>query len=430
MSLLLVSVLFVSFISFSYPLPQSQILSEPSVSTLPVVSRQFFLERDICRPNLNVSITTFECAFSPESFISDADFDFQPAQCRSLCTPGFGETFDTLRVTRFLSFCSACATFAILRSNFTFVQFPDVLFGGLLQQLEKYICIPRQTCIDTCGPELPGCVYTGSCSSQLCFSSAVSNKTAQVKRYTHRGQGTVLLIDETIGPGNGTLREVVSAKDDTLDGIFNNSIDYCPDRGASFPISASGDFEGPLTDGRRTLLTKSGQCRVPSTFFNFSEYEVVRVPTNCDYCDSSLAALWISFDFFNKYTRICIPREICIQQCGTEGYGCVYTGSCQSRICFSGIDSKLPAVFTRLSDDGTDSEISVDNSGGPVDNDPPVFGPLGSRGDATSVPSIGEELEPEISPMESPNEGGMFTMEPEFVRTVQPGLDELPFTSF
>lgn len=124
---------------------------------------------------------------------------------------------------------------------------------------------------------------------------------------------------------------------------------------------------------------------------------MVRISTGCDFCGESEAQKWFTPGPDDK-PQVCIPRETCIEMCGPEGYGCVYSGSSLTRLCFSGVDSKRPAVFTTLSDDGRESELFVDNGGEPVDADPPAFGPLGRQGNETSLPSGEESPSPVITP--------------------------------
>lgn len=244
-------------------------------------------------------------------------------------------------------------------------------------------------------------MYTGSCASQICFRGSDSNKTAEILRYTHRGPGTVILVDNTEGSQNGTTNSTDVDNPGDLSQVLLGGADNCDyqDQGLLQYATSTTCATSPLGDGREEARDKV-QCRVACKFFDFSPYEVVRLATRCAFCSSDGAEEWFTQNS-GQQPRVCIPRETCIERCGPEGYGCVYTGSCETRICFSGIDSKRPAVFTTLSDDGKDSELSVDNSGGPKNSDPPVFGSLRGKGNATSVPPAEDSPAPADIPKPS-----------------------------
>lgn len=241
-------------------------------------------------------------------------------------------------------------------------------------------------------------MYTGSCASQICFTDSITNATARIQRYTHRGPGTVILVENS---ENGTMTSGDTSNSGGLPLTIVKGGEQCFRNGEDLLNSVAKNCSlGPIADGREDA-TQQEQCRVACNDFDYSPYEVVRIfNSSCTFCSTSDAEEWFTPAPVDE-KHICVPRQVCIDVCGPEGYGCVYSGSCRSRICFSGIDSKKPAVFTTLSDDGKESELFVDNSGGPVDADPPVFGPLGKEGDATSVPSA--TLSPSPSPTPSPS---------------------------
>lgn len=322
---------------------------------------------DQCYNNSLIPLQFDQCSSSSDVF-GDARFVFvEPTQCRSLCedqSPAFLSPFH--RAVN-CDFCrrESDARRYVLHS------------GGFI-----HICVPRHVCIDECGEEEQGCVYTGSCGSQICFNDSNSGSPARIQRYTHRGPGTVILVENT---ENGTTSSTDANIPADLPLVVHRGADYCLRNGEAVGFKSSKSCSlSPLSDGRENA-TEQGQCRVACESFDYSPYEVVRIFTDCNFCSTSAADEWFTPGPGDE-PHVCIPRQVCIDECGPEGYGCVYSGSCMSRICFSGIDSKKPAVFTALSDDGKESELSVDNNGEPVDTDPPVFGPLGKEGNATSDP--------------------------------------------
>lgn len=200
--------------------------------------------------------------------------------------------------------------------------------------------------------------------------------------YTYQRSGSIIQVDNNPGPESGPLQSTRIDAPQKLSPVLFNGGDPC---GPFQFINSSGECSAsPLTDARDPDAGDR-QCRTVCQDYDFSQYEVVRIFTLCNYCASLDAARWFS-ESSDESKYVCIPRSTCIEQCGAAGHGCVYSGSCQTRICFSGIDAKRPAQFTRLSDDGSESELSVDNSGALLDEDPPVFGRLGQEGNATSVP--------------------------------------------
>lgn len=219
------------------------------------------------------------------------------------------------------------------------------------------LCIPRGVCIDACGPERPGCVYSGSCGALICASGANSSKSAVVKRVTHAGPGTVFAVDGASTPTKGPTRlpgdnRTVHLCNSTMG--FPQATDYCDPTGRT-----------AIVDGRG----KWGQCRAVCRRFDRQEWEMVRFVTKCRFCGRPEVGTYIS-RVVGK-AGICVPREKCVEVCGVERPGCVYTGSCLSQMCFSGINSKRPAEI--VFDAEGRGKVSVNDTGPPIGTDPPVY---------------------------------------------------------
>lgn len=287
-------------------------------------------------------------------------------QCRMACS----ELVEGVTNSRMLTGCTICQNASLLNLN------------PFIYQLGA-ICIPRHVCIENCGPEKPGCVYTGSCFSQNCFKSSVNNKSVNITRYTHRGPGSQFQVQLP----NGTLITGTSSGYKGLSDMISDGYDVCGVRDASFSISTySGRSDySPITDACLNGGRDHCQCRVANTDFGISDLEVVQIPTNCDFCNTAKAEKWFNEIPFGAVKSICIPRQTCIDNCGPEGYGCVYTGSCRSRLCYSSIESKKPLLFSFPNETGFSSTVLMDKSGAPIDQDPPVFSSLGKEGSATDA---------------------------------------------
>lgn len=336
----------VTLATFSYVLA---VFAVPSTR----VPSRLLSDDDICLDSVPFPISTVCFGDWP---IGDAHFgDYR--QCRVACQ--FSEPDeDFFQVTHYATTtgCPFCETDDVK----TYVTPSD---SGL------DICVPRGRCINECGAERPGCVYTGSCASQICLLG-LDDSPSEKKRVTHLGPGSIFRIDSVPGEENGTLISTLDDDPRDMPRAIQGGNDRCPMRDVSFFVTAScsANNDGPFGDGREG---GGGQCRSACKLFNRRGYEVVRIYHECNFCDSHDAD-----EFFSNNTgenRICIPRERCVEECGPEGPGCAYTGSCQSQICFSGIDSKKPAEFPTFTNDGSVVVMTVDNSGQPIAIDPPVF---------------------------------------------------------
>lgn len=279
-------------------------------------------------------------------------------QCRSVC---IGHVPINITASRVVIGCRLCRRQAFLKRK--------------LYLTYEALCIPRHVCIERCGPELPGCVYTGSCFSQICFKSAVDNTTATITRFTHHGPGTQLVVKSS-----ESFINVAAPNTRWLSSRYDYSDDVCDGAENGYRVDTSGECSA-IGDGEEA---DHYQCRVVCGTFDMSSLEVIRLPTYCSFCNRTEASQWIHENSRGK-KRICIPRQTCIEQCGLEGYGCVYTGSCESRICFSSVNSKKAALFTFRNDTGSASSILVDHAGVLVDKDPPVFADPEIRGSATET---------------------------------------------
>lgn len=342
------------------------------------------------------SYSSFGCGYSLQVPIGDVRFDSrdsEPNQCRVLCDDFSNPAYRT----------------DVIESNCTFCQTPEAYQNHVLiqytlgsQTIPQY-CIPRSVCISNCGPELPGCVYTGSCGSQVCFEGAQSTKTALFKLSTVTGPGTILTVDNTPGSENGTLISTDPTKPDDIPDPIEDGQDYCSSLGVLFPTMEYCTFsnEGPIGDGRDEISSGAAQCRGMCDGFDISGYEVVRLDTNCNRCNEADVADQY-FENDGSIISLCIPRQSCEDSCGDEPEGCVYTGSCRSLICFYGINSKKMATLTLVNDMGTSSSISVDNSG-PNQFEPVIFSSPTPTPQATSSTNPATNTSPSPSPSPRPS---------------------------
>lgn len=198
-------------------------------------------------------------------------------------------------------------------------------------------------------------------------------------------------MDNAEGTENGALLTVGTSNPVKPSSNVVLSADQIPSNNITYKFLSSfqcPSSQYPIGDMR---LNESAvaQCRVPCENFDFSPYEALRIATGCQFATLPEADSWFS-NGPNGNPQVCIPREQCFGKCGEQGYGCVHSGTCISRFCFSDMDSQQPAIFTNLSDDGSISEVFVNNSGPVVDADPPYYKFEDSLdGSATTVPPKG-----------------------------------------
>lgn len=284
-------------------------------------------------------------------------------QCRALCG---NFNHPDIQVFQIYSGCLHC------NQSDTIARHVTSLFNYDRSKIDFLICIPRGECMANCGPEKPGCVYSGSCTSQTCFWNQKTRKTALIKRATHIGPGTVLQIEtakENVVVGDklfDVLPTLVYTGGDTCTNATGHTVFYYRD-------DDQCDLTGqtPISDGKRSHHIFQS-CRSICRRFHDRNYEVIQVSKAlCNFCTTAKSHR------FQKKTangqRICIPRSICVEKCGPEPAGCIYSGSCQTLFCFSGIDSKLPADIRVLKDDGSNMTINVDNEKKQEIVDPPSF---------------------------------------------------------
>jgi len=251
------------------------------------------------------------------------------------------------------------------------------------------ICIPRGVCISECGPEEPGCVYTGSCQSQICFESALSEKKAEFRRITHSGARSSFTVDHS-GPDDTepNLELFIAEPGAVFQQYVESRIDRCPALAFVLPfrrVLCLNPGLSPLGALQSTPFEPVvAQCRNVCASFDYTNYEVVVIPTECGFCNKEDAQEFIE-EFEEGSREICVPHDRCDSECGTAYPGCVYSGSCESLICYSGIDSRKAATFPTLTDSGVQTTISVNNSGMPSSIDLPVFVAMGVS--ATTSPS-------------------------------------------
>lgn len=128
-----------------------------------------------------------------------------------------------------------------------------------------------------------------------------------------------------------------------------------------------------------------GLCRTLCSGFDQKDVEVVRRLSKCGFCSRNVAQQYFSENKDDAdRPHLCIPRDVCVKECGEEGKGCVYAGSCKSMYCFSGMDSKKPANVTFVNGKWS---IVVDNTAKPISLDPPAFAGFSANGTVSPVPS-------------------------------------------
>ena len=315
-------------------------------SILPSYALSSFLTTatDICN-SISFPVSASRCRST--DVLGDDTFysTFSNDQCRQVCSNFDDEDY---RVELVQNECDLCDN---VSSNYS-----------QSYHSKKQICIPRELCISQCGEEKPGCVYTGSCRSQICFFGSSSSKPAVFKRLTKNGPRSIITVDnsETGNPSNASAT-ITQSQNIHYPNAIRNEKDVCEKRGTAYPLSSSScKSSNFLIDPRGSSDFSSDQCRQACLDFNEEEYEVSVLRNTCDYCDTAEAD---EFEIpMGGFSAICIRRSLCIEKCGKEEPGCVYTGSCRSQICYSGIDSKKPAYFSRITHAGPRSIITVDNS--------------------------------------------------------------------
>lgn len=301
------------------------------------------------------------CGERNDVALIDGRFFGSPAQCRISCT----------------SFKSSDIDLDVKDTTCKFFQTEK---GKSFSEDDKILCIPRGECIRHCGPESPGCVYSGACTSQVCFSSSLNSAPAKLERVTYAGPGSYVSV--------GSHR--TSAENNTPQVTFElRRAEWCGSirdifrkfkyvrRSASECLSSD-----VLQDGRLEELRVNGtQCRASCEKYRDPLVEVVVFMASCGFCDTEAAT-----DFIDSISgKVCIPRKVCERHCGPPRPGCVYTGSCRSQLCYSGIDSKKPAHISWTSDNNV--RIVVDNEENATTIDPPVFSGLSVPSPSTTPPS-------------------------------------------
>lgn len=368
------------------------------------------IRMDICRKNKTCSTcaalppivsSSFSdyCSESPLAVVGDGGarlyFHAGSNQCRVLCVSFAIQEYRSIILPSNCTFCQtkvAYNNFATLSYASNFVSYP-------------HYCIPRTICISQCGPELPGCIYSGSCASQLCFEGNTSGKKATRQLITVKGPGTVFKVDDTPGKNvNGTLISTYPGFPSDIPQSIAYGEDYCSSRGLL--LNTARDCfttRKPITDALTTSSQVDAQCRIMCFNYNRRTYGVLRRPVDCNLCNQPESDKYVMTGL--KNTTICIPREKCAKSCGKEPDGCVYTGSCRSMICLFGLRTKNAANLT-VTNDGESSTISVDDTG-PLKDDPaflqnalPSLSPTPSKNSAPSpsrFPAPNSSINPVLS---------------------------------
>lgn len=197
------------------------------------------------------------------------------------------------------------------------------LHGKCSGQDGGVVCIPRGVCIKMCGPEKPGCVYSGSCASQTCFTGKKSGRPAELTRVTHVGPGSIITVDD-IADGEPVQPPVSTsaARSGVVSRIIVRGLDSCSRAGGlKFHLETDEcDREGTqaLVDGKpgpATVGDTDGtQCRAACSFFSNENFEIVRFKTECEVCGRSDADAFFGEE--SKY--ICISAATCRERCGIE----------------------------------------------------------------------------------------------------------------
>lgn len=251
------------------------------------------------------------------------------------------------------------------------------------------VCIPRGVCIKQCGQEAPGCVYTGTCTSQTCFKSSVTSGPAELTRVTYYGPGSIITVGNL--STSGLRSQSLSNPESWHVAIckFNNTSN------SFFVATESCSSVTPIGDGR---VGNKGQCRAACLKYAEEDIEVVVNWGTCGVCNPEVAGQYIN----TVNQTVCIPRSTCKLHCGTLVDGCLHSGICFAKICFSGIDSKKPAEIIWLSEDRI--QVSVNNMGRAISYDPPAFAglPISIDSDPSSNgPSLAPT--PSVSPVAGQN---------------------------
>lgn len=279
-------------------------------------------------------------------------------QCRVLC-----DNFNhpDITVTHNFTECDYCAS-----TEAKALYFNHKFINSLIDDI---VCIPRGTCIQSCGQEKPGCVYSGTCTSQTCFKA--NGKPVTITRATFAGPGTLIQFvtadgrKVTIGENYRIVPTTVSDNGDVCRPVSGNYTIYARD---TLQCGRSG--MQAIADGKDPINTNEA-CRSVCSQYNNRDAEVISSFSTCEYCSSQAADKYKTIHSVKK--RICVPRSVCIENCGPELPGCIYSGTCETMHCFSGIDSKKPAVIQVRQDNGSDVEVLIDNQGPALSIDPPIF---------------------------------------------------------
>eukprot|EP00178_Gracilaria_changii_P012629 TRINITY_DN35740_c0_g1_i1.p1 TRINITY_DN35740_c0_g1~~TRINITY_DN35740_c0_g1_i1.p1 ORF type:complete len:426 (+),score=39.64 TRINITY_DN35740_c0_g1_i1:115-1392(+) len=223
-------------------------------------------------------------------------------------------------------------------------------------EISGRMCQPRSLCVAACGNEPPGCVYSGTCRELVCFHEKNTGRAADFRRVTFSGPRTIVRVNDSETSDQGSrlapFEAVLESKDSCSGQRYSLHNSLCDESSDTF-----------LSDGRKEKGDILTQCRTVCRNLQNEDVEIVRMRTYCGACRS----------FANS--SLCIPQSECQEKCDTPfSEGCVFTGSCKSLVCVSGIDSKLPAVLNSTDESGEHGTIvAVNNEELPTTLDPPIF---------------------------------------------------------
>ncbi|CAN8062193.1 unnamed protein product [Agarophyton chilense] len=221
------------------------------------------------------------------------------------------------------------------------------------------MCQPRAMCVAACGEEPPGCVYSGSCRELTCFTDKNTRRPADFTRISFAGPRTIVRVNDSYTTDETELNVAFDAVLESRD-LCGESQYY-----HTFDSVCRQSKDVFLSDRRADDNSMPGQCRTACRNLHNDNVEIVRMRTGCNACDS------------RNDSYLCIPQAECHEKCASpysRVEGCVFTGTCQSLVCVSGIDSKLAAVLNITDETGSEGAIlSVDNETPPLTLDPPIF---------------------------------------------------------
>lgn len=360
---------------------------------------------DVCFDGVQLGAEASYCSPVDGGLLTDARGYAQPhGQCRVLCPPAPAAAAGSAGAQDSAVVRSVRPSGCTLCQNRTAVEhFLSEQGEHLRDSAVVDLCVARGACRRACGEEPPGCVYSGSCATLVCFSVPSSGATGSSARASSDLEPAALVRVTLAGPGSWAGTEeappfvgggppgALVATDDcgSLGGRPPVAV-HCPPS-----VSSSADDETadpgagglvpPLADARVRRAGADAQCRALCAGFAAAGVEVVRVASGCFFCRDARAAAHITNGEGGpegegeNWHHICVPGGVCADECGgSPPPGCVFSGTCASWLCFSDADTRRPAhVSTGEGDNGTGATVELASAppdaprADPVD--PPAF---------------------------------------------------------